>query len=269
MEIENTEAVRALEENLWSLWSRFGRGEGCVLHERPEVLRFDTPIHQLPYNTVLRFIVAGDPDRQIDDVFDHYRRRDVPFMWIVHPSARPLDLGDRLARRGLVEAEVCPGMCMQLAALPALEVAPPGIEIRETTAQEDIAAVLEMVAWRWDVPVAVRPALASVARAFDIGAPDGAVRCWVAWKDGTPVSKVILHTAAGAAGIYGVATRPEARGLGLARTLTLAAFHAARRDGQRIGVLHSTPMAQRMYEKLGFRAVAPFRIFAPPTGFHV
>ena len=84
-----------------------------------------------------------------------------------------------------------------------------------------------------------------------------------------PVSKVVLNLDAGAAGIYGVATRPEARGSGLARMLTLHALHAARDAGHTLGVLHSSPKAVGLYEKIGFRAVAPFSVFAPPSTLHL
>jgi GNAT superfamily N-acetyltransferase len=59
------------------------------------------------------------------------------------------------------------------------------------------------------------------------------------------------------------------RGLGLARILTLQALHAARNAGYKLSVLHSTPMAVGLYEKVGFRAIAPFRVFAPPQAVHV
>jgi len=84
-----------------------------------------------------------------------------------------------------------------------------------------------------------------------------------------PVSKVVLNLDTGAAGIYGVATKPEARGLGLARMLTLNTLHAARDAGHTLGVLHSTPMAVSLYERLGFRAIAPFSVVAPPRAFHL
>jgi GNAT superfamily N-acetyltransferase len=262
-------AIRdALERNLWALWSRFGRGEECVLHEHEDALFFDTPIPTLPYNAVLHFCAVSDLERRIDAIFEHYRQRDVPFIWIVHPTAQPSDLGERLRARGLEEAEVCPGMAMDLSEVAEPAEPPTRIEIHEA-ATSDTEDVLELVAWRWEVPKEVLPKLPGIARAFEVGVPGSPVRCWVARQDGLPVSKVILNLAAGAAGIYGVVTKPEARGLGLARILTLQALQAARDAGYNLGVLHSSPMAVRLYERVGFRAIAPFRIFAPPRAFHV
>jgi ribosomal protein S18 acetylase RimI-like enzyme len=84
----------------------------------------------------------------------------------------------------------------------------------------------------------------------------------MAWHGELPVSKAGLYCGAGAAGIYAVATRPQARGQGLAGIVTLEALRAAREEAYQLAVLHSTPMAVNLYAKLGFRHVAPFRIFA-------
>lgn len=265
----NPEVRRALEGNLWSLWSRFGRGDGCVLHERADALWFDTPIPTLPYNAVIRFTVEEDVDRRIDELFDHYRERGVPFLWIIHPGARPSDLAARLLARGLEEAETCPGMFVNLADLPEPDVPPDGVEISEVRDELHARQFLELVGWRWAVPEGARFTLPAVTRAFEVGVPGSAVRAWLAWRGGVPVAKVLLHLAGGAAGVYGVVTRPEARGLGLARTLTLEAFDAARHAGYELGVLHSTPMARRLYEKIGFRVHSDFRIYAPPDGLHL
>ena len=89
--------VRGLERNLWEMWCRFGRGDGCALHEEADAIWFDTPIPTLPYNAVLRFAAEGDVDRRIDALFDHYRKRGVPFMWVLHPTAQPADLDERCA----------------------------------------------------------------------------------------------------------------------------------------------------------------------------
>ncbi len=263
-----TSNLDVLERNLWALWSRFGKGEGCRLHVQDDSLFFDTPIPMLPYNGVLRFSVESDVDDRIDAIFEHYRRRGVPFIWLVHPTAKPSDLGDRLRARGLEEVEVFPGMAMNLADVAEAEDTPKGIEIREVSSAET-ADVLELVAWRWEVPIDVAPKLHGFTKAFEIGVPGSAVRIWIAKQDGIPVSKVILNLAEGGAGIYGVATKPEARGLGLARILTLHALNAAREAGYQLGVLHSTAMALSLYEKIGFKTIIPFSVFAKPDTFHV
>lgn len=261
--------VTALEQNLLALWSRFGRGDGCTLHELGDAVWFDTPARTLPYNAVLRFAPERDIEARIDALFEHYRERRVPFLWMVHPTTRPHDLADRLKARGMEEVEVCPGMWMDLRGLPGIGDPPDGITIDEVTDAPGASSLLELIAWRWELPPDEVRLLGGITRAFDVGRTGGAVRCWVARQGTMPVAKVVMNLAARAAGIYGVATKPNARGLGLARLLTLHALHAARREGYELGVLHSTPMAQRMYERIGFRVEAPFGIFAPPHTLHV
>jgi len=244
------------------MWSWFGRGPGCALHDEGDALWFDTPIPTLPYNTVLRFAVASDVDRRIDSLVEHYRRRRVPFLWMVHPSSMPSDLGERLRIRGLEEVEVVSGMAANLADLPEPSSAPEGFEIREVDDETATSHLFEFVGWRWHGPAEAQPHLNAFNRVFQIGTPSAKLRCWLAWHEGVPVSKAVLHCAAGAAGVHGVATKPEARGQGLASTLTLEALRAARQAGYKLGVLHSTPMAQTLYAILGFRPVAPYRIFS-------
>jgi ribosomal protein S18 acetylase RimI-like enzyme len=269
LQSERAHVIAALEGNLLALWTRFGRGDGCVLYQRNDAVWFDTPARTLPYNAVLRFAVDRDVDARIDALFDHYHRRGVPFLWMVHPTARPDDLAGRLRARGMEEAEVCPGMWMHLRDLGDTGDPPPGVVIREVRDAGTAAGLFELIAWRWELSPSEVPLLPGITRAFDVGRPGSAVRCWVAWREAAPVAKVVMNLAAGAAGIYGVATKPNARGLGLARLLTLHALHTARRDGYELGVLHATPMAQPMYERIGFRVEAPFGIFAPPHTLHV
>jgi GNAT superfamily N-acetyltransferase len=266
---EPSNAIGALEENFWALWSRFGRSDGCHLHDEPDALWYETPIPTLPYNAVLRFSATQGVDQSIDRIFGRFRGRKVPFIWIVHPSAKPLDLESRLRTRGFEEAEVVDGMWVDLAQLPAQAEGPAGIEIRQVMSSSDVDALLDLVTWRWNVPADAQRALRTISGAFEFGATGSAVRSWVAWKGDTPVAKALLNVAAGSVGLYAVATKPDARGLGLARTLAIRAFDAARRDGYRLGILHSTSMARSLYTKLGFRSVAPFKIFAPPQSFHM
>lgn len=260
--------VRALEENLWSGWSNFGRGADSNLYDEGGALWFDTPIPTPPYNTVLRFKVPDNPDERLDALFQHYERRGVPMLWIHHPSSEPADLGERLTERGLEEVEIAPGMAANLAELPDPRPAPDGIEVREVTEKDDVERLFELIVWRWNIPPEHAHHYKAVVEPFQVGKPSAKLRVWMAWRNGVPLAKAALHIGGGAAGLHGVATKPEARGLGLATILTLKVFKAAREEGQQLGVLHSSPMAESLYAKLGFRKVAPFKLFASGT-FHV
>jgi GNAT superfamily N-acetyltransferase len=263
-------ARRALEENFWSLWSRFGRAPGCILHETDDATWFDTPIPTLPYNTVIRFHAEHDADRRIDEILSHYKSRAVPCAWIVHPSAAPLDLAERLKARGLEEVEICPGMTRELGPdLSAPAAPPPGYEIEEVGDAHERMEFLNLVAWRWHVPEAARENLRAIADSFHIGEPGSPIRAWLALKNGEPMAKLLINIDKAVCGVYGVATKPEARGHGLAHILALTALHAARRAGAKRAILHSTPMAHQIYESIGFRDRLPFAIYAPPGALHL
>jgi ribosomal protein S18 acetylase RimI-like enzyme len=254
--------IRELEGNLWEAWSIFGRGPGCALHEEDGLLWFETPIPIVPYNGVLKSQLHADADQRIDEVVAHLRRRQVQFMWIVHPSSSPSDLRARLTRRGLTDVEPIVGMARSLDELPRLPPLPDDIEIREIVDERDASAFYQFAAWRWHVPDEQKAQYAAITVGFRIGQSGSKLHMWQAWRAGQPVAKAGLYLGAWSAGIYGVVTRPEARRLGLARSLSLTALREARSRGYRLAVLHSSPMAEGLYRSLGFEPVAEFRLFA-------
>ena len=51
--------IHELEENMWAMWSNFGCGPGCSLHDEGDILWFETPIPIIPYNGILNFRAPG------------------------------------------------------------------------------------------------------------------------------------------------------------------------------------------------------------------
>jgi len=252
--------IQELEENLWETWSVFGRGSGCSLHERDDLLWFETPIPIIPYNGVLRSQLEANVDQRIDRVLEHFARKKAQFMWVVHPSSRPSDLQDRLENKGLKEIEPVFGMVRSIDDLPPLPSLPDDIEIRKIADERDMSAFHQFAAWRWHVPEEYMDQYPAIVEGFRFGQSGSKARMWQAWKGGEPVSKAGLNLGARSAGIYAVVTKPEARRLGLARTLTLIALQEAYSFGYRLAVLHSSPMAESLYRSLGFDTVAEFRL---------
>ena len=261
------EVTYQIELNLWETWANFGRGPGCTLHDEGDALWFQTPIPTLPYNTVLKFQVEQDFDQRVNHLLNRYMDRNVSILWIVHPSSLPIDLPDRLQACGLQEIEIAPGMAHSLENLPAAPPIPNGVEIREATEDNDLMELYGLAAWRWGVPEEYRPQLGKMIEKFQIGERTSNTRFWLAWKDGIPISKIGLYNGSGSAGIYGVATRPEARGLGLASILMVTAMKAAREVGHKLAVLDSSPLAENLYKRLGFITIAPLRLFSQKAAY--
>lgn len=257
------DATAALESNLWSMWRQFGLGKGCVLVDEDELLRFETPIPQAPYNAVLRFRPRGDPDAAIRSALQPYRVRGVDPVWVVHPTARPDDLRGRLQAHGLERVEVVTGMIAELARVPAGAPMADGIALEEVEPSTS-GSFIDLISWRYDLPRGANATLRSVIGAARFGMPGSPNRAWVARRGGESVAKATLHLDGAVAGLYGVATRPEARRHGLARALTLHALAEARRSGAETAVLHSTPVAVGLYLSVGFEPVADFELFAFP-----
>jgi ribosomal protein S18 acetylase RimI-like enzyme len=254
--------IQEIERNLWETWSTFGRGPACSLHEEKDALWLETPIPIVPYNGVLRFLGQGNVDQRIVNFVEHFRQRKTQFMWIVHPSTQPTDLQDRLLRHGLKDIEPMFGMSIDLAEIPELPPLPEKVEIRKVADESDVDAFYHFAEWRWHVPDEYKDHYAAIAAGFCLGKHDSRAHMWQAWRGGRPVAKAGMYQGAGSVGIYGVATIPEARGLGLARVLTLTALHGARSSGYELAVLHSTPMAVNLYKSIGFAGIAEFRLFA-------
>ena len=91
------------------------------------------------------------------------------------------------------------------------------------------------------------------------GEPGSNTRFWLAWKVG-------LYNGSGSAGIYAVATKTEARGLGIASLLTNVAMQAAKEMGQKLCVLDSSPPAEKLYRRLGFHNFAEFKLYSSIAG---
>lgn len=254
--------VREIEENLWQTWSTFGRGEGCSLYEENDMLWFETPIPIIPYNGVLKSQLQVNVDQKIDSIIEHFNRKQVQFMWIVHPSSKPSDLRTRLQNKGLKDVEPIIGMARSLDDLPKIPPLPNDIEIRKVVNEQDLSAFHQFATWRWHVPDKYKEYYAKVVKEFHFGQIDSRAHMWQAWRSDQPISKGGLNLGTRSAGIYAVATKPEARKLGLARALTLTALHKAHSLGYRLAVLHSTPMAVNLYKSLGFDIIAEFRLFA-------
>jgi GNAT superfamily N-acetyltransferase len=85
--------------------------------------------------------------------------------------------------------------------------------------------------------------------------------------DGEPVATAMGFVADGTVGVYNVATVEAARRHGYGAALTRRAIDEGRRHGADVAILQSSTMGRPVYEAIGFRQTAEFRVYVePPAG---
>lgn len=252
--------LRADLANMRDFWSRYGRAPGRELHETPDVTWVVTGIHDALLNGIFHFTATdADADRAIASILDHFRGRDLPLQWMVTSSMRPSDLSERLAAHGMTHLFDAPGMAIDLATMadPPL---PEGLTIHRVRDRPMLEAWDRVGLTCFEVAERLHPEVIDLEESLglDWSLPS---RRYLAMLDGKTVATSMVHYHAGVAGIYFVATLPEARGRGIGAAITVAPLKEARALGYRIGVLQASPMGLPVYKRLGFQEHARYQLY--------
>ena len=263
----NGEAIDAANaENFVDFFTLLGAVPGAEQKICDGFVRVSAPVPHPFYNFVYGFDAlarGSDLDAAIGEALAPFRARNCPMMWIVFPAfaSGSERLIARLAAAGLTSFGEYRGMAVDLSAAvetsrPATDLVIERVADAETMRQwVEVQVACDSRTHERIKEVRVRQA---AARGFD---PADRQRTYLARLAGAPVGGAILHVAARAAGVYQVATLPEARRRGVACAMTRQALFEGRARGCRLGVLHATPMAESLYRSIGFVDRSPVKVF--------
>jgi ribosomal protein S18 acetylase RimI-like enzyme len=253
--------VAALEAN-WRAYRRsWGRHPSVEIRDDERFFWFITGQPSGWINAVLRADLSPDEaDDAIRATIDHFTRRGVPWLWVTGPSSAPPDLPERLVTHGLQRSWQCPGMAL---VLPEDEIAIPPVAGLAIQPLDDAADIDQ---WG-QIYAAEEPGHRDRAGTMqDIQAASmdyPGKRYYLGLLDGEPVAAAILLLAEGVAGIYGVATVPEARGSGIGTAMTWAALRDGQQAGYRVATLQASRSGFNLYQRMGFTVCHRFDVFAP------
>ena len=262
----------AIEDNLHTLFRAMSSLPGAELVQTPELGRHCAP----PNNPMFKGVWATklEPERvdeAIDDVLDWFAKRRAPFFfWWIGPSTRPLDLGRRLAERGLMSMQAqtdrlaagmrvtpqgAPGMAADLNAVNegVLRDVPRGFAIETVRDERALREFTQVLVESYGLPDVMVQAWVDATLSF--GFDRTPWRLYVGRLDGEPVATALIFDGGGVAGVYAVGTVERARGKGIGGAITLAPLLEAREEGYRHAVLFSTEMGVHAYERIGFRRI--------------
>ena len=243
----------AIDANLSASRRIFGCLPQAEVHDEPDITWYLTNVSHPVFNGVCWARFAPDrADARIADVLPHFTARRVPMRWLVGPTTQPADLGKRLEAHGLIYTGEWSGMAVDLLALNENVSASPSLRIDEVGDRETLRE------WRHPFTVGYQFPEYVATTFYDLFATQGfgshlPWRLYLGWLAGAPVVTSSLFVGAGVAGIYWVATVPEARRQGVGAAITLAPLRAARAMGYRVAILQATQMGQDVYRQLGFQ----------------
>lgn len=256
MQLSEIELIQLIENNLKEYAIYRANSPMIRLHDQGD-LAWVTSSNDVPFaNQVFHCqIPDAQVDNRIDEIISSFQGHEVSMSWLLGPSSKPDDLGDRLIERGLLYQGSTPGMAIELAQLADSEISD-SLEIIKVSSQELMNLALPILSEAYNMPEYYSRFLIDLYSS--LGFDQERWSYYLALLDGEPVGTSCLFYGAGVAGIYSVATISSMRKKGIGTALTLRPLNDARSAGYEIGVLRSSEIAAKLYQELGYREVCSF-----------
>ncbi|MGH7246463.1 MAG: GNAT family N-acetyltransferase [Pseudomonadota bacterium] len=260
----NAADYRIVEENLRRAMRFFGQArEDAALREAPGVSLNFSGINYSVFNSALLStpVVAdnGDLQNRIETAAAHFGPHGLRWsFWVCEDLLEgPVRRHSRqaFAARRLRAFTEPPGMLAESLASPTRQL--PDIECRRVTDAVARLSFAHITCVAFEIPYMVARDVYEGERAWN-----GDYTGWIAYANGVPVATAATVIAAGAVGVYSVATLPPWRHHGYSEALLRRVLGDIReRTGIERSVLESSKAGLRLYQKMGYRTVTTFTVY--------
>jgi ribosomal protein S18 acetylase RimI-like enzyme len=253
--------VPALETNMYEFFMAWGRTSRGELYQGTDLIQVITGLPVALLNGISGAQLTPETaDAAIEASVARVTSYKVPAYWFIGPSTRPLELGTYLERQGFVPSFGLPGMAADLLVLKEGRPPPTDLTIERVRDLETLATWARTAWTGTGFPVEGREAFVELETSIGVE-PDTSRLRYLGFQRGVPVAASAMILQHGVAGIYAVATLPEARRQGVGTALTLTPLRDARAMGYRVGTLQASSMGYSVYRCLGFQQVCEFSVY--------
>lgn len=253
------EVIEANEENIAGAFgSLYSNWEEALSHVGEDAVWGLTRIPSPMINNATRVRFPEDrADDAIDAIIKESNARQVSMRWWLGMGTQPPDTGERLKKRGFSHLQLA-GMAIELSGIhvPSAKTA---LRVERVRDSGQLEAWCRVLAAGFSVPQIAADAFGRAFEATGLDSPDWSL--YLAYLDGEPVSTSSMYLGAGVAGIYNVATLPEARGKGAGSAVSFAPLKVAYQAGYQVGILQASRMGYSVYRRLGFEEICTFDLY--------
>lgn len=251
-ELDDLHLIRAIKNNHYDFFRLFQKSPAVKTYTHNGLFRWRTAVSHPWFNGVL---CSSPPDHSagqlIQDTLVYFRTHNIPaFTWWLEPGIDAHSWEALMLASGFQFVASPPGMAAILANLPQQVSHPADFTIQMVDNLQALDTWNEVFIRGYELPAEIKAPFYGLISSLGIELP---VRYYLGLLDGQPVSTCTLFLSSGVAGIYNVATLPQARRMGLGTAITLQALLTAREMGYKAGILQSSEMGFSVYTQLGFR----------------
>jgi len=213
----------------------------------------------LKANGIVRAVFAPEAiEAGIIAALAPFRTDHLNVTWWVGPSSTPQNLGKYLQQHGLKHNRDMMGMAMDLHHLPPPDPLP-GLTVERIRDKATLSQWYNILAKSF--PMSFEQAYLD-ALALTSLEPDAVERHFIARLNGEIVAISSVFFGGGVAGLYNLATLPQARSQGIGAWLTIKTYEEALSLGYHVATLQTTyPNALRLYHHLGFEVYCKIGIY--------
>lgn len=256
----DTNLAARMDANLVAYFGAYALTEGSQYQKFPGALFLYTGIPHYLFNSVN---VTGRDSASIDAAFSSAEKciaaLGAPVLWRVSAAAASGAIKAQLEQAGLQLQGSDPAMLADLSEPPP----PPQVDGLKIETVDGQAARYD---WAWltcdafELGEKVRKAMSECEAAIPESELTGQKR-YIGYLDGKPVAVSSLVLAADLAGVYAVATLPEARSRGIGTAMTLHAMMEGKHGGAKSAVLTASEMGKSVYERIGFSTIYEYDLY--------
>ena len=198
-------------------------------------------------------------EEKINESLAHFRKRGLAMRWWVGPTSEPADLGNHLEAHGFVQTAAMPGMAVELDSINESLEWPQDLKISLVQDDQTLRHWCEVMLPTFGLGEHIDSFLAMERHiGFSRDLPR---RSYVGYLNERPVATSHLLLTRRVAGVFCIATVPEARRKGIGTAMTLKPLREAREMGYSVGVLHSSRIGYNVYRRVGFEERCKINVY--------